>query len=115
MGIDQWPNDIWFPLLFLTFHFSNTPLHRVRYTSVRRIVMKSVTPVMIVEEIEPCVRFWKERMGFSVTAEVPEGDKLGFVILAKDGVQLMYQSWASVKKDVPALAVGDFRPGINPY
>ena len=77
--------------------------------------MKSVTPVMIVEEIEPCVRFWKERMGFSVTAEVPEGDKLGFVILAKDGVQLMYQSWASVKKDVPALAVGDFRPGINLY
>jgi len=77
--------------------------------------MKNVTPVMIVEEIEPCVRFWKERMGFEVTAEVPEGDKLGFVILAKDGVQLMYQSWASVKKDVPALAVGDFRPGINLY
>ena len=77
--------------------------------------MKNVTPVMIVEEIEPCVRFWKERMGFEVTAEVPEGDKPGFVILAKDGVQLMYQSWASVKKDVPALAVGDFRPGISLY
>jgi len=77
--------------------------------------MKNVTPVMIVEEIEPCVRFWTERMGFSVAAEVPEGNKLGFVILAKDGVQLMYQSWASVKKDVPALAAGDFRPGINLY
>jgi len=77
--------------------------------------MKNVTPVMIVEEIEPCVRFWKERMGFEVTAEVPEGDKLGFVILAKNGVQLMYQSWASVKKDVPALAVGNFKPGINLY
>jgi uncharacterized glyoxalase superfamily protein PhnB len=77
--------------------------------------MKNVTPVMIVEEIEPCVSFWKERLGFQVTAEVPEGDKLGFVILAKDGVQLMYQSWASVKKDVPALAVGDFRPSIGLY
>ncbi len=77
--------------------------------------MKSVTPVMIVEEIEPGVRFWTERMGFTGTAEVPEGSKLGFVILAKDGVQLMYQSWASVKKDVPALAKGDFQPSIGLY
>ena len=77
--------------------------------------MKNVTPVMIVEEIEPCVQFWKERLGFAVTAEVPEGDRLGFVILAKDSVQLMYQSWASVKKDVPALATGNFKPGINLY
>ena len=77
--------------------------------------MKNMTPLMIVEEIEPCVRFCTERLGFKVTAEVPEGDKLGFVILAKDGVQLMYQSLASVKKDVPTLAVGDFQRGINLY
>jgi uncharacterized glyoxalase superfamily protein PhnB len=77
--------------------------------------MKTVTPVMIVEEIEPCVKFWTEKLGFQKVAEVPEGDKLGFVILMKDGVQLMYQSWDSVKKDVPALAVGNFKPGISLY
>jgi uncharacterized glyoxalase superfamily protein PhnB len=77
--------------------------------------MKSVTPVMVVEEIEPCVRFWTERFGFQITAEVPEGEKLGFVILAKDGVQLMYQSWESLKKDVPALATHRFQAGISLY
>jgi uncharacterized glyoxalase superfamily protein PhnB len=77
--------------------------------------MKSVTPVMVVEEIEPCIEFWTKRLGFQVTAEVPEGNKLGFVILVKDGVQLMYQSWDSVKKDVPALATGNFKPGISLY
>jgi hypothetical protein len=30
---------------------------------------KSLTPVLFVEEIEPCVTFWK-KLGFEVTAEV---------------------------------------------
>ena len=77
--------------------------------------MKSLTPVVVVQEIEPCARFWTERLGFQVTAEVPEGDKLGFVMLEKDGVQLMYQSWDSLKKDVPALATGEFKPAISLY
>jgi hypothetical protein len=37
------------------------------------------------------------------------------VILEKDGVQLMYQSWDSLKKDVPALAQGEFEPRISLY
>ena len=36
--------------------------------------------------------------------DLPEGDKLGFVILVKDGLEVMYQSKASVQGDIPALA-----------
>jgi len=32
--------------------------------------------------------------------DVPDGDKLGFAILAKDGAELMYQTWSSVEKDI---------------
>jgi len=77
--------------------------------------MKSVTPVMFVHEVEPCIRFWKERFGFRITAEVPEGPKVGFVILAKDNVQLMYQSWESVKKDVPVLATEGTPGSVSLY
>lgn len=66
--------------------------------------MKKLTPVLFVEAIEPCLPFWIERLGFLKTAEVPEGDKLGFVMLAKDGIEIMYQTRASVAKDIPALA-----------
>ncbi len=66
--------------------------------------MKSLAPVLFVEEIEPCLSFWVDRLGFTTVVEVPEGEKLGFVILAKDDVQVMYQSRASVEKDIPALA-----------
>ena len=67
-------------------------------------MVKKLTPVLFVEEVEPCAKFWAERLGFGKTAEVPEGNKLGFVILQKGGVELMYQSYASVEKDLPAVA-----------
>ncbi|NIU33638.1 MAG: VOC family protein, partial [Gemmatimonadetes bacterium] len=44
------------------------------------------------------------RLGFELTAEVPEGDRLGFVMLTKDGLEVMYQTRHSAEKDVPALA-----------
>jgi hypothetical protein len=48
--------------------------------------------------------FWVERLGFTLVAEVPHRDALGFVLLARDGVELMYQTRASVAEDVPAAA-----------
>lgn len=64
----------------------------------------TITPVLIVEEIEKSLTFWVERMGFTKTAEVPEGDRLGFVMLARDGALLMLQTIASVLKDEPRFA-----------
>ena len=66
--------------------------------------IQSITPVLMVEEIEPCLKFWVERLGFEKIAEVPEGQKLGFVLLKKNSIELMLQSYASVAKDVPAMA-----------
>jgi uncharacterized glyoxalase superfamily protein PhnB len=66
--------------------------------------LKKITPILFAREIEPCIEFWTERMGFRKTAEVPEDGRTGFVILEKDGLELMYQSFASVEKDNAATA-----------
>lgn len=66
--------------------------------------MQKLTPVLCVEEIEPVLPFWMERLGFRKTTEVPHGDRLGFVILENGGVQIMYQTRASIADDVPPLA-----------
>jgi uncharacterized glyoxalase superfamily protein PhnB len=63
-----------------------------------------LTPVLIVEAIEPCMAFWMDRLGFTKTVEVPHGEQLGFVILVRDGVEVMYQTRASVQGDVAPLA-----------
>ena len=73
-------------------------------TEAPTMTMKKLTPVLIVDEVEPCAAFWTERLGFARTAEVPHGDRLGFVILQKDGVEIMYQSRASMAEDLTSLA-----------
>jgi uncharacterized glyoxalase superfamily protein PhnB len=69
---------------------------------MNRINVKRITPVLLVERVEPCVTFW-ERLGFEKTVEVPDGDRLAFVSLGKDNVEVMYQTYASVEKDPDAL------------
>ncbi|HEY0395994.1 MAG TPA: VOC family protein [Candidatus Elarobacter sp.] len=61
---------------------------------------ESVAPVMIVERVEPTRDFFRDRLGFTQTVEVPHEDALGFVILEKSGVEVMVQSHASVIADV---------------
>ena len=73
---------------------------------MERSEMRKLSPLLTVEAIEPCLSFWVERLGFAKTVEVPDGASLGFVILAKDGVEIMYQSRASVAKDIPPMMSG---------
>jgi len=63
--------------------------------------VKRITPALLVQEIEPIVPFWVDRLGFTKTIEVPEGNKLGFVTFQKDSVEVMYQTYSSVEKDAP--------------
>ena len=69
---------------------------------MKTVNVKKITPLLFAQEIEPCIKFWIERMGFEKTVEVPEGNKTGFVILQKNGVEIMYQIFASVDKDNPS-------------
>jgi len=66
--------------------------------------VKKITPVLYANSLEPCVQFWTQRFGFKKSVEVPDDGHLGFVILQKDNVELMYQSFASARKDAPAVA-----------
>jgi|HubBroStandDraft_6_1064221.scaffolds.fasta_scaffold06597_3 uncharacterized glyoxalase superfamily protein PhnB len=66
--------------------------------------VKRITPVLFVEEVEPCVKFWVDRFGFQKAAEVPDGNKLAFAMLQKGNVELMYQSYASADKDVTNIS-----------
>jgi uncharacterized glyoxalase superfamily protein PhnB len=63
--------------------------------------VKKITPVLLVDQIEPILPFWIERLGFTKAIEVPDGNKLGFVDFQKGSVEVMYQTYASVEKDAP--------------
>jgi uncharacterized glyoxalase superfamily protein PhnB len=61
--------------------------------------VKKITPILFAQELEPCIQFWTERLGFQKTVEVPEKERISFAILEKNGLELMYQSFASVEKE----------------
>lgn len=67
--------------------------------------LKQLTPVLIVDAVEPGVAFWVDRLGFTMENQVPGPDgKLIFASVAKDGIEVMYQTKASVVADNPGAA-----------
>ena len=62
--------------------------------------MNKATPLITVDEIEPCLPFWTDALGFELTASVPHEDRMGFAMLQKGNVELMYQSRASIDADL---------------
>jgi uncharacterized glyoxalase superfamily protein PhnB len=54
--------------------------------------VKKLTPVLVVDSIEPVHSFWVDRLGFEETMRVMEGDRLGFVAVE------------SIRADIATLA-----------
>ena len=63
-----------------------------------------VTPVRIVDAIEPCLAFWCDALGYAKKIEVPHGTSLGFVILENEAGEIMLQTRASLAEDLPTVA-----------
>lgn len=66
-------------------------------------LLRKSTAVLVVERIEPVLAFWK-KLAVLPTVEVPDqaaGDgRLAFAILAAEGIEVMYQTAASVRADL---------------
>lgn len=72
------------------------------FASAPQTVIKQLTPILIVEEIAPCLQFWVERLGFKTAITIPGPDgKLLFASAEKDGIEIMYQTKASVIAERP--------------
>jgi len=70
--------------------------------SMSASVLKS-TPVLFVDQVEPCAAFWRERFGFDATIEVPGKSGLAYVQLEAGAVELMYQSFESLEAESAEL------------
>ena len=93
--------------LFFGLAFRTTPQMEEKKT----MNVKRITPILLVKEIEPVAPFWVERLGFTKTVEVPDGNKIGFVAFQKGTTEVMYQTYASVEKDAPPSMASEARKG----
>src|SRR5262245_51499749 len=67
--------------------------------------LQRLTPVLVVDEVEPCLRFWTEKLGFTAENQVPgDNGKLVFASVKAGDVEVMYQTRASVLAERPDAA-----------
>jgi uncharacterized glyoxalase superfamily protein PhnB len=70
-----------------------------------RPALKQLTPVLIVDKVEPCLDFWVRSLGFEITNKVPDPNGgLVFASVQKDAIEIMYQTRASAEDDLPSIA-----------
>ena len=73
-------------------------------TTANTFGLRQLTPVMVVDEVEPCLRFWTE-LGFTVENQVPgDNGKVVFASAKAGDVEVMYQTRASVLAEQPEAA-----------
>jgi hypothetical protein len=58
----------------------------------------SATPVLFVDRVEPTRDFF-QLAGFEVMFDIPEGDRIGFAGLNRDGVQVMIETRGNSHED----------------
>ena len=71
--------------------------------SMQHAKMKRLTPMLAVDRIEPSLEFWTKELGFRNTGEVGEKGALDFVMVARDKIEVMFLTHASLAKDATNL------------
>lgn len=77
-------------------------------TTANPFGLHHLTPVLVVDEVEPCLRFWTEMLGFTLENQVPDDNGRLIFASAKAGdVEVMYQTRASVLAERPEAAANE--------
>ena len=66
-------------------------------------MLKKLTPNLMVEDVARTLAFYRETLGFELLTTVPDQAPFDFAMVKRDGVELMFQSRASLSENVPAL------------
>lgn len=77
--------------------------------------MKKMATILLVEAIEPGLKFWTDVVGFDLTHRIDHDGKLGFVMLNKGDIEVHLQTRAITAKDAPHLAGFKFPPACVLY
>lgn len=65
------------------------------------VVLKKLTPNLMVEDVNETVTFYQDVLGFALLASVPEEGQFNWAMMQHDAVEIMFQSRASLTEDVP--------------
>ncbi len=76
---------------------------------------KKLTPNMMVEDVNRTINFYKDLLGFELLANVPEEGQFAWAMMKRDGMEIMFQSRASLEEEIPALKQRDIGGALTLY
>jgi uncharacterized glyoxalase superfamily protein PhnB len=65
--------------------------------------LESLSPNLVVADVNRSVDFYTGKLGFAKIASVPDSGKLNWAMVMRGGATMMFQSLASIQEDVPRL------------
>jgi len=65
--------------------------------------LNSLTPNLMVTDVEETIEFYTDLLGFTLLRTVPEKGKLDWAMVKRNDVLLMFQSIKSLKSNMPRL------------
>lgn len=68
-------------------------------------ILESLTPNVIVNDVNKTVEYYQRFLGFVLVAFVPEAGVYNWAMVTRDGVNLMFQSLQSLHEDMPTLQI----------
>ncbi|MCB0400991.1 MAG: VOC family protein [Flavobacteriales bacterium] len=67
-------------------------------------MLKSLTPNLMVNDVEETIEFYTDMLGFTLLMTVPETGKLDWAMVKRNEVVIMFQSKKSLSSELPRLA-----------
>lgn len=66
-------------------------------------MLNSLTPNLMVNDVEETIEYYTDVLGFTLLMTVPESGKLDWAMVKRNDVVMMFQSAKSLKEGVPRL------------
>ena len=66
-------------------------------------MMQSMTPNLMVHDVNKTIDFYRDVLGFEFVASVPDSGQFDWAMMKHGPVEIMFQSVASLAKDLPAF------------
>ena len=66
--------------------------------------LKTLTPNVMVEDVNQTIEFYRDVLGFQVNVTVPDTGQFDWASMKRDSVELMFQARSSLSSEIPAYA-----------
>ena len=71
----------------------------------KKINFESLSPNVIVKDVNQTVDYYTKTLGFTLIATVPESGTYHWGMVKRDGVTMMFQTLKSLQEDMPTLGI----------